>query len=199
VTQTAPRTDPGKLQGAARLGWVLALSLAVAGCAGQGGHPPLETVVHLDLARYQGTWYELARLPMWFQRHCLQSTATYALAPDGTVAVTNRCPTEDGTVKTATGTARVVDGASNARLEVVFDNWVSRLVPALVRGKYWVIHVDPDYRLAVVGHPDRKYLWILSRTAVVDEARYREAVSLAQERGFPVDRLLRLAPPPAAP
>jgi apolipoprotein D and lipocalin family protein len=176
---------------------VLGVVSVLASCGGD--YPPLPTVSYVDLGRYQGTWHEVARLPMWFQRGCLQSTATYVLRADGTVAVTNRCPTDDGGVKTATATARVVDPATNARLEVVFDNWFSRLFPDLARGQYWVLHVDPDYRLAVVGHPSRAYLWILSRDPTVDEETYRAVVALARGLGFPVEELIRPAAPPAGP
>jgi apolipoprotein D and lipocalin family protein len=174
--------------------WVLGL-LAVA-CAAPREHPPLETVPYVDLSRYQGRWYEIARLPMWFQRGCLQSTADYRLTEAGTVEVTNRCPTEDGGTWVATGRATVVDPRTNARLEVVFDNWFSRLFPSVARGAYWVIELDPAYTLAVVGHPSRDYLWVLSRSPTLDAGRYDGVVGRARALGFPTERLIR--PPPTA-
>jgi apolipoprotein D and lipocalin family protein len=169
----------------------LASALLVGGCTTGNRHPPLPTVAHVDLARYQGTWHEIARLPMWFQRGCIRSTATYALQDDGTVSVTNRCSTEDGGEKVAVGRAFVVDAATNARLEVEFDNLFSRLLPGVARGDYWIIHLEPDYSLAIVGHPSRRYLWILARDGQIDAARYDAAVELTRRLGFPVDELVR--------
>src|SRR4051812_1250160 len=78
--------------------------LAACSNAGTGEVAP-KTVGKVDLKRYQGTWYELARLPMFFQRNCVQSEAHYALNPDGSVEVLNRCKTSDGTWQQARGTA----------------------------------------------------------------------------------------------
>jgi apolipoprotein D and lipocalin family protein len=188
---------PGRYRrGALALG-LLALA-ALAGCGPGTERAPLETVPYVDLARYQGRWYEIARLPMWFQRGCLQSEALYEVVDATTVAVTNRCPTASGATKTATGRATVVDPQTNARLEVEFDNWFSRLFPGVARGDYWVLYLDPDYTLALVGEPGRRYLWVLSRSPTLDEDRYREVVALAGRLGFPTGELLRPAPGPAA-
>jgi apolipoprotein D and lipocalin family protein len=170
---------------------LVASALSVGGCTTGNRYPPLPTVAHVDLARYQGTWHEIARLPMWFQRGCIRSTATYALRDDGTVSVINRCSTDDGGEKVAVGRAFVVDAATNARLEVEFDNLFSRLLPGVARGDYWIIHLEPDYSLAIVGHPSRDYLWILARDAEIDAARYDAAVELTRRLGFPVDELVR--------
>ena len=147
--------------------------------------------VRVNLDRYMGRWYEIARLPMWFQRGCVESWATYTLAGTETVRVVNECITEQGGRKIAEGTATVVDKATNSRLEVVFDNWFSRLLPFLARGKYWIFHIDPDYQHAVVGHPNRKYLWILSRSPRIEEETYLDLVSIARELGFDTSRLVR--------
>jgi len=178
-----------------RRGAALLLSLALAGCGTPGPHPDLPTVAHVDLARYQGTWHEIARLPMWFQRGCVHSTAHYTLETDGTVGVVNRCRTADGEEKSATGRAYVVDTASNARLEVEFDNWFSRLFPGVARGDYWVIGLEPDYSVAVVGNPSREYLWILARDPVLPDDRYQAIVERSARLGFPVEQLVR-APAP---
>jgi apolipoprotein D and lipocalin family protein len=132
---------------------------------------------------------------MWFQRGCVRSTADYALEADGTVRVVNRCRTEDGSEKSAVGRAYVVDGGSNARLEVEFDNWFSRLFPGVARGDYWVIHLEPDYSVAVVGNPSREYLWILARDPVLPDDRYHAIVERCARLGFPVEQLVR-APAP---
>jgi apolipoprotein D and lipocalin family protein len=165
--------------------------LLVAACSGGSAPSDLAVVPSVDLQRYMGTWYEIARLPMWFQRGCIRSQAHYELIDSETVAVANSCTTAEGETKQATGRARVVDPASNAKLEVVFDNWFSRIFPSLARGDYWIIDLDPQYRTVVVGHPSRKYLWILARTPEIPEARYQELVALARARGFEVERLVR--------
>ncbi len=145
----------------------------------------------VDLERYMGRWYEIARLPMWFQRGCVESWATYTLADKDAVTVHNECITDRGKRKSAAGTAKVVDKVKGSRLEVVFDNWFSRLFPFLAKGKYWIFYIDPDYRHAMVGHPNRKYLWILSRSPEMDDATYSRLVGIAEELRFDTKRLLR--------
>jgi apolipoprotein D and lipocalin family protein len=147
--------------------------------------PPLETVAHVDLARYLGTWYEIASFPQSFQRGCTATTATYTLRSDGDIDVRNRCRkgSIDGEEKTALGRARVVDRATNAKLEVSFFRpfW----------GDYWIIYLDEDYSCAVVGHPGRDYLWILSRTPTMAEVTYKVIVARLQAQGYETSRLVR--------
>lgn len=174
----------------------LAASLALLGglAAGCGSPQPaadLPTVAEVDLIRYQGTWHEIARLPMWFQRGCVHSTAHYTLEPGGTVRVVNRCRTAQGEEKAATGRAYVLDPSTNARLEVEFDTWFSRLFPGVARGAYWVIHLEPDYSVAVVGQPSREYLWILAREPALPDEQYRALVERCARLGFPTDELVR--------
>jgi apolipoprotein D and lipocalin family protein len=145
---------------------------------------------HVDLKRYQGTWYELARLPMFFQRNCAQSEAHYALKPDGNIAVTNRCRTMEGKWEEATGTASPQVEGKTDKLWVVFDNWFSRLLPGVAKGNYWVLDVSDDYKLAIVGNPNRKYLWLLSRTAHVDDKTRNELLMKAQQQGYDTTRLI---------
>ena len=168
-----------------------------------GGHEkPLATVDKVDLQRYAGTWYEIARLPQWFQRGCYDSTATYSLNDDGTVKVINRCQREGEQTSEAEGTARVVPGSDNAKLKVRFDNWVSRLIPTITEGNYWIIALDKDYQTVVIGEPSREYLWILARQSELPEDQYQALVQVAQEKGFPVEELQRnrqLRPETAAP
>lgn len=122
----------------------------------------LKVVNSVDLNRYVGTWYEIALIPVWFQRDCAGgTTAEYTLGKGGVINVINRCCTEDGGVKEAKGRAWVVDKNSPAKLKVSF---VSLLGLWLFGGHYWIIDLDPDYQYAVIGHPDRKIGWILSRT-----------------------------------
>ena len=166
-------------------------ALIMAGCAGIESKPPLQTVASVDLARYAGTWYEIARLPMWFQRHCIDSKAIYTIRPDGMVGVHNECVTDAGGLDQVDGIATVVDSKTNARLAVTFDNFFARLVGPSRDGNYWIIDLDPDYRTALVGTPNRRYLWILSRNAHLDDATYHRLVGKAQQLGFPVSDLIK--------
>ena len=184
-----------------RLGYVsllLALPvwcLTLGACAGVESKRELSTVASVDLSRYAGTWYEIARLPMWFQRHCVDSKAMYSNRPDGAIGVHNECVTDTGKVEQAVGVATVVDAKTNAKLTVVFDNWFARLFGSSRDGNYWILDLDPEYRTAMVGTPDHRFLWILSRTPQLDEATYRRLVERAQQLGYPVADLIRARRP----
>lgn len=167
------------------------LCVMLVACAGLDSKGDLSTVATVDLSRYAGTWYEIARLPMWFQRHCVDSKAMYSNRPDGAVGVHNECVTDTGGLEQAEGVARVVDAKTNARLTVVFDNWFARLWGPSREGNYWILDLDPEYRTAVVGTPDRRFLWILSRTRQLDERTYGRLVERAQHLGYPVSDLIR--------
>ncbi|OQX29492.1 MAG: hypothetical protein B0D92_03450 [Spirochaeta sp. LUC14_002_19_P3] len=151
--------------------------------------PPLKTVESVDINRYLGTWYEIAAFPQWFQLDCTGTTATYSLLDDGSIQVVNKChkKTLDGRVNKAVGRARVVDVKSNAKLEVSFFG--------PVWGDYWIIDLGADYEYAVVGHPSRDYLWILSRTPNMDEALYEEILERLRVQHYPLDRLQRTVQP----
>jgi len=168
----------------------LLLIVVCASCATNQSAPELQTATSVDLTRYQGTWYEIARLPAWFQKGCTQSKATYKLLESGDVAVRNECLTTTLKPKVAFGTASVKDKQTNAKLEVVFDNWFSRLFPFLTKGKYWILYLDAEYQTVIVGTPDRKYLWIMARTPQLEEQMYQQLVRRAQALGFETDRLI---------
>ncbi len=163
------------------------VALLLAGCATPSTRPPVQTVPSVDLQRYLGTWYEIARFPNSFQdggsRRCTATTASYATAPDGRIAVTNRCLDAASGYRevTATGTAYPVEGGGNAKLRVSFF-WP-------FYGDYWVIGLDPQYRWAVVGAPDRDYLWILSRRPDMSPGDYAQAIGIAAGQGFEIRRL----------
>ena len=167
---------------------VVTVLLLLGGC---GDEQPLATVNQVDLQRYSGTWHEIARLPQWFQRGCYNSTATYSLNDDGTVKVINRRQRQGEDNSQAEGTARVVPGSGNAKLKVRFDNWISRLIPTITEGNYWIIALDRDYRTVVIGEPSREYLWILARDRELPEDQYQALVEVARSKGFPVDELQR--------
>ncbi len=144
---------------------------------------PLPTVPKVDLARYMGDWHEIARLPNPFQKQCLQTTARYTLTGDGRFSVVNGCLTPKGQWKEATGRARVVEAATGSKLEVTFF-WP-------FYGDYWILDLDPEYRWALVGTPDRKYLWVISREARMPEGRLDAILAKAQSLGFDLRRLIR--------
>lgn len=155
--------------------------------------PPLSTVSHVDLNRYLGTWYEIAAFPQDFQKGCTGSTAYYTQRDDGEIGVLNRCRklSLDGEEKVAKGRARVVDRTTNAKLEVSFFRpfW----------GDYWIVDLGADYEYAVVGHPSRDYLWILSRTPTMDVAVYDAIVGRLRAQGYEVERLVRTLQPRSPP
>ncbi|MEQ3722884.1 lipocalin family protein [Alcanivorax sp.] len=175
----------------ARATRLLAIALIGGLLSACGGDKPLATVDQVDLQRYTGTWHEIARLPQWFQRGCYDSTATYTLNDDGTMKVVNRCQREDDEPSEAQGTARVVPDSSNAKLKVRFDNWVSKLIPTITEGNYWILALDKDYQTVVIGEPSREYLWILARQPELNDDQYQALVQVADDKGFPVDQLLR--------
>ncbi len=169
----------------------LCLSLMIAGCsnAPDASMAP-RTVDSVDLQRYQGTWYEVARLPMFFQRNCAQSEAHYTLQTDGNIGVLNRCRTETGEWSEAKGTASPQVPGKTDKLWVVFDNWFSRMAPSLAKGDYWVLDVDDSYQHALVGSPSRKYLWLLSRTPQVSTAVRERMLAKARQQGYDTSRLI---------
>lgn len=137
---------------------------------------PLPTVSSVDLARYAGSWYEITKLPNRFQKQCVADTqAEYRLEGD-IVRVINRCRTSTGELDDIKGHAKVVPGSGNAKLKVTFF-WP-------FYGDYWVLALDPDYREVLVGAPDRKYAWILSRTPTMPQARVDALLQRAQALGF---------------
>jgi len=142
---------------------------------------PVHSVGNVDLGRYAGKWYEVAAFPMYFQRQCLgDTTAEYAFRPDGDIAVVNRCRTETG-FDEARGKAWTVDGTGNAQLKVSFF-WP-------FRSDYWIIGLDDDYQWAVVGNPNRKYLWVLSRTPRLRGDQLDRALQAAASQGFDLAQL----------
>ena len=164
------------------------LLIAITTACAQRSAPP-RTVERLDLDRYLGTWYEIASFPMYFQRNCVATQAIYSLRDDGRVRVENACRDTklDGEWNGIEGVAWPAEPGNFARLKVQFF-WP-------LRGDYWVLALDPEYRWALVGHPDREYLWVLSRTRALDDAVYEEIVAVARAQGFDVAKLERTLQP----
>lgn len=165
-----------------------AVTALLGGCGGT--HPPLPTVERVELDRYLGTWYEIARYPAPFQEGCVATSATYSLRDGGGIRVLNRCLVErfDGELREAEGRAKIVDEATNAKLKVTFF-WP-------FYGDYWVLGLGPHYEWALVGEPSRKYLWILSRSRQMDPAVYAEIVAGLPALGYDPERLLVTPQPP---
>lgn len=148
----------------------------------KSGSSDLATVPSVELNRYVGKWYEISRYPNRFQKQCVaDTTAEYALRPDGKVSVLNSCRKTDGELSQARASARVVDKQSNAKLKVTFF-WP-------FSGDYWIIGLDPEYRWVVVGEPSRRFLWILSRKPHMSDADYNRALAVVREKGYDPGRL----------
>lgn len=153
---------------------------------------PLQVVAPVDLKRYAGLWHEQARLPNRFQKKCIGPvSAEYTPLEDGTVEVRNRCVLGDGNVDEAVGSARPVPVAGQpgaGRLEVRFaPAWLGWL--PLVWGDYWILKLDRDYQVALVGTPNRKYLWVLSRAPQLDPDLLQAELDYARTLGFDVDKV----------
>ena len=157
--------------------------------AAAAGVPPVRTAARVDLQRYAGDWYEVARLPNRFQRRCVGDVrARYTMRPDGRLDVLNQCRTADGAID-ARGVARVVDSASSAKLKVRFAPAALSFLP-FVWGDYWILGLADDYSWAVVGSPDRNYLWILARGPALSAPASAAAIDVARANGFDTSRLV---------
>jgi apolipoprotein D and lipocalin family protein len=141
---------------------------------------PLETVGHVNLEKYLGKWYEIAKFPQTFEKNCTNVTAEYSMTDDGKINVLNSC-LKNGEMVQTNGIATITDKNDNAKLNVQFQ-WP-------FAGKYWIIALAPDYTYAMIGHPNRKYLWILCRKPVLDNMAYNHLVLMAASKGFDVRKL----------
>ncbi len=143
----------------------------------------LQTVSSVDLKKYCGKWYEIASYPQQFQKGCNCTTAEYTLSEKGFVIVENRCKKDsvDGQQSYIKGKAFVESNSGNAKLKVQFF-WP-------FKGKYWIIDLAADYSYAVVSHPTKKYLWILSRSPKMNDTLYEQIQSRLKEKGFDLLKL----------
>lgn len=168
---------------------VVALAAGLVGCS-TTSHHPLPTVNQVDLKRYAGQWYEVARLPVPYQKADEGAKAEYTLQRDGTVRVVNTAIAPHGRNRSIQGRAEAVPGSNNARLRVKFEG-LAGLVPTPEEGNYWIMALDRNrYRYAMVGTPDRKALWLLSRQPRLDPPVQKELVDRAEALGFPVEKLI---------
>jgi apolipoprotein D and lipocalin family protein len=174
---------------------VLLLGLGLTSCCSMKRplNPPT-TPQTVDLNRYAGRWFEIARLPMPFQKAGEAAIAEYGSNPDGTISVHNIAIRPDGSQHDIRGRAKVLNPPANTKLAVRFSTWFGPLIPVPKEGNYWVLHVDDRYQEAIVGTPDRKYLWLLARTATVSRLNFDGLVAKAEALGFDVSRLIRTSP-----
>ena len=160
-------------------------------CATKSTENPPATAKRVDLDRYAGRWHEIARLPMPFQKDDESAIAECGANPDGTLSVHNIAIRPDGSQHDIRGTATILNPPENTRLAVRFSTWFGPLIPVPKEGNYWILHVDESYQEAIIGTPDKKYLWFLSRNPAVPEPRYAALVTKAEALGFDTSRLIR--------
>lgn len=162
----------------------------------QSAGAPLTVVRNLEPSKYAGRWFEISRLPNRFQNKCAGDvTAEYQLRSQGGFTVINRCLDKSGKMTDAEGVARVVEGQPPSVLQVRFAPAFLGLLP-FVWGDYQVIALDNEHTYSVVGTVDREYLWVLSRTPVMDQDRYERLLSIAKDQGFDVSKLVKTAQTP---
>lgn len=142
----------------------------------------LQTVAKVDLQRYLGKWYEIARIPNWFEKKCDRDVVAEYTLSNGSISVTNTCVKPNGKIACSRGRAKVVDTVTNAKLKVTFF-WP-------FYGNYWIIGLDPEYRWAIVGEPTRKYLWILSRTPSLSRETMQALVQAVNDCGYQASELI---------
>jgi apolipoprotein D and lipocalin family protein len=144
---------------------------------------PLQAVPYVDLNRYVGKWYEIASYPQRFQRGCHCTTAEYTISDKGYVIVENKCNRDsvNGKQTGIKGKAFVQKDSGNAKLKVQFF-WP-------FKGDYWIIDLATDYSYAVVSHPNRKYLWILSRTPKMDKIVLQQIMDRLRANGFDLSKI----------
>lgn len=163
---------------------------------------PLTTVASVDPVQYMGLWYDIAHNPAQFQEGCYGTTAEYTLKSDGTVKVVNNCYLDalDGELNSITGSAKIVDTTTNAKLSVSFAPTAGLIRGATsaslrnegaryLEGNYWIIGLNADYSYAVVGEPSRKYLWFLSRTPTISDSTLQELLAIAVTKGYDPSKL----------
>ncbi len=155
----------------------------------QQGDQSVKTIAALDVPRYLGTWYEIAKFPNWFQKKCVSNTkAVYTAKSDGNLRVLNSCKTATGETSEAEGLARQIGTKDSPKLEVRFaPEWLSFL--PMVWGDYWVIDLDPQYQVAAVSDPRREYLWVLSRTPQIDPQVYADLLVRLKKQQFDIQKL----------
>jgi apolipoprotein D and lipocalin family protein len=151
----------------------------------------VQTVSSLDLQRYSGKWYEIARYPNKFQRKCVgNTTTTYSTKADGNLAVFNQCIMKDGTIGKANGDAKITDNTTNAKFEMSFAPKFKSFLSS-DWDNYWVVDLDQNYQYAAVADPKRENLWILSRTPEMNDSIYQNVLRRVERLGFNPGKLIK--------
>lgn len=167
---------------------LLFVAASLISCANQPtyrtSNTPLTTVNHVDLAAYLGNWYEIYRLPNWFEKsECSNVSAEYSLREDGNIKVVNSCTLASGQREQAIGIAKVVDSQSNSKLKVSFFR--------PFYGDYWILGLAPDYSWVIVGEPEGKYLWILSRSTRLSPELEKQLLDKVRALGYNTNDLIK--------
>ena len=166
---------------------VIAFGTRAMAASGAPDQAALQSVAKVDQARLMGEWFQIARLPNRFQTGCTGTPTVFSLRDDGQITVVNSCLNDkDGSLRQSKGRAWLVDPASNARLKVSFF-WP-------FRSEYWIIGLGNEYEYSVVASPDRKYLWILSRTATMSDELYADILQGVERQGFAVKNIIKETP-----
>jgi apolipoprotein D and lipocalin family protein len=147
---------------------------------------PLEVVPYVDLDKYSGEWFEIAKFPAFFENNCYKPKASYSVNEDGSLHVVNSCHKNGarGKLIKTEATAYVSDSSTNARLKLKFNKW------PFITGDYEIIALGSDYEYAMVGTSNRKYLWILSRAPQLEVHLIKDLLQKASEMGFDTTRLI---------
>jgi apolipoprotein D and lipocalin family protein len=156
------------------------LGLALTGCYDTA--PPPDVATGVELERFAGKWFEIAKLPRLTEANCTATVASYTLRADGDLDMTSECHLDelDGPVKSLSAKAKVIDRAVTAKLALDVGGFY---------GDYWILEVGQSYEYAVIGHPSRDYLWVLSRTPTLDDSTLHGILKRAEAQRFDVSRL----------
>lgn len=169
---------------------LLSVILGAGGWATAHAQKPMPTIAQVDLGKYLGVWYEIARKPMYFQNQCAKNVqAVYTLNVNGNVSVENSCVNQDGHIEQAQGEAYVVNAPHNSKLRVSFLPESLRWLP-VGRGDYWILKLDANYQTVLVGEPKRKYMWVLSREPHLSDEVLQEYLKYAQSLGYRTNDLI---------
>ena len=170
--------------------FTLMMCMIFSSCSSSLQAPP-STAASVDSARYAGRWYEIARLPMPFQKANEAAVAEYALLPNGTLSVHNiAIRPDDGSHHDISGYAVVLNPPENSKLSVHFRAWFAPFIPIPKEGNYWILFVEENYQEAIVGTPDRKYLWILARTPKIPAHKLKDLLHRAGKLGFDETKMI---------
>lgn len=170
----------------AQLMWALILCLVVSSAKAQ----PLHAISDLQLDRYLGVWYEIARKPFAAQKHCDQAARSiYTLNENGQMAIEQRCLTRQGRHYQQVAEGFIANPPFNSKFKVSYLPEAVRWIPVW-RGDYWVLKIDEDYQTVLIGEPKRQYLWLLAREPVLSPKITQHYLNYAEQLGYNLDDLI---------